>query len=138
MTSKIRRSIVFSLFERNGSAVIGLIGTLILARLLTPSDFGIYSVSLSVVMIMDVIRDFGVGTYLVQERQLTKSVVQTVFTVSLALSFACAGAILAITVPAAALYGEPRMIHVITLLSLTFLLGPFGTPSTGLLRRDLD
>jgi O-antigen/teichoic acid export membrane protein len=138
MTSKIRRSVVFSLFEKNGSAVLGLIGTLILVRLLTPSDFGIYSVSFSVVMIIDVIRDFGVGTYLVQERQLTKSVVQTVFTVSLALSLACAGAILAITIPAAALYGEPRIVHVIALLSLTFLLGPFGTPSTSLLRRDLD
>src|SRR3954451_5068679 len=138
MASNIRRSVLFSLFERNGSAVLGLVGTLILARLLTPSDFGIYSVSLSVVMIIDVIRDFGVGTYLVQERQLTKSVVQTVFTVSLVLSLACAGAILAITIPAAALYGEPRIVHVIALLSLTFLLSPLGTASTSLLRRDLE
>jgi O-antigen/teichoic acid export membrane protein len=138
MTSKIRRSLVFSLFEKNATAVLGLVGTLILARLLTPSDFGIYSVSLSVVMIIDVIRDFGVGTYLVQERQLTKSVVQTVFTVSLVLSIACAGAILAITIPAAALYGEPRIVRIMPLLALTFLLSPFGTPSSSLLRRDME
>ncbi len=138
MTSGIRRSLAFSVLERNGGALLGLIGTLILARLLTPSDFGIYSVSLSVLVIVDAIRDFGVGTYLVQERQLTKSVVQTVFTLSLTLSVICTGALVAITLPMAALYGEPRIVRIVPLLAVTFLLVPFGMPSSSLLRRDME
>jgi len=138
MMKTIRRSLAFSFLEKYGVTAIGLVGTLVMARLLTPADFGVYSVALSVVLIIDVVRDFGVGTYLVQERQLTPAVVQTVFTVSLAMSVICAGLLLGITLPIAAFYAEPSIAHILPLLAMSFLLGPFSTPSIGLLRRDMQ
>ncbi len=41
--SKTRRSLIFSFLDRYGTAVLNLVGTLLLARLLSPRDFGIYS-----------------------------------------------------------------------------------------------
>jgi O-antigen/teichoic acid export membrane protein len=136
--SKVRRSLIYCLIERNGNTVLGLAGTLILARLLTPADFGVYAVSLSIVTIIDVVRDFGVGTYLVQERQLTDAIVQSVFTFSLAMSLICAGVLLAVTLPIAAYYAEPKLAGIVPLLACTFLLGPFSTPGLSLLRRDME
>lgn len=138
MTGKVRRSIVFSFCERYASTALGFAGMLLMARLLTPTDFGIYSVALSVVMVVDVLRDFGVGTYLVQERQLTDALIRTVFTISLILSVICAGILLAITLPVAAFYAEPKVTRIVPLLALSFLFGPFTMPSMSLLRRDME
>jgi len=66
--SKTRRSLIFSFLDRYGTAVLNLVGTLLLARLLSPRDFGIYSVAISVVALVAVVRDFGVGNFLLQAR----------------------------------------------------------------------
>lgn len=135
---KVRRSLIFSFAERNGTVVLGLAGTLVLARLLTPADFGIFAVTLSIVMIIDVVREFGVGAYLVQERQITDAVLQSVFTISLILSLICAGLLLAANLSIAALYHEPKIARIVPLLAFTFVLMPFSVPGMSLLRRDMQ
>ena len=52
--------------ERYAGIVIGLGMTMTAARMLTPADFGVFAVGMSVVMLIDVLRDFGAGNYLVQ------------------------------------------------------------------------
>jgi O-antigen/teichoic acid export membrane protein len=46
--------------------------------------------------------------------------------------------LLSITVPVAAFYSDPRLANVLPLLGLSFLLVPFGAPSIGLLRRNME
>ena len=135
---QIRRSLVFSFAERYGTTTIALAGTLLLSRLLTPADFGLFSVAASVVMMVEVVREFGVGHYLVQERALDRAVVRTAFSVSLALSLACAAALAALAGPLAAFYDSPKLATLVPLLAASFLLVPFGMPSSSLLRRDMQ
>lgn len=136
--SKFRRSLLFSFVDRYGGAALSVVGTLVLARLLTPVDFGIYSVAMSIVVIIEAFREFGVGSYLVQEQQLTDTVVRTVFTVSALLSVICMGVLLALAAPVAAFYEKPELAGLISLLGVSFLLVPFGVPSIGLLQRNME
>ena len=46
---------------------------MIMARLLTPKEIGIYSVASAVTGIAQMLRDFGVSNYLVQERELSET-----------------------------------------------------------------
>jgi O-antigen/teichoic acid export membrane protein len=59
--SKFHRSLLILFLDRYSGVVLNFIGALVLARMLTPADFGIYSVAMSVVMMIDVVRDFGVS-----------------------------------------------------------------------------
>src|SRR3954454_19500667 len=104
--SAVRRSLVFSFAEKYGSYAINFVGMVILARLLTPKEFGIFTVGMAVVALIDVFRDFGVGNYLVQEREVTEAHVRAAFTLTFCISLLSGLGLLAGTGALAALYDE--------------------------------
>ena len=69
MTS-VRRALAISFAERYALIVLALAGNMLVARLLTPEEIGIYSVSLAVIGIAQVLRDFGIGSFLIQEKEI--------------------------------------------------------------------
>lgn len=136
--SRTRRSLVFSFIDRYGTAVLNLAGTLLLARLLSPRDFGIYSVAISAVTLVGVVRDFGVGNFLLQTRDISNVTIRTAFTISLPLSALCAAVLVAGSGWIARFYDEPAFVTLIPLLAISFLLVPFAMPSTSLLEREMQ
>ena len=133
----VRRSLAFSFAEKYGSYALGLAGMVILARLLTPRDFGIFTVGMAVVALIEVFRDFGVGNYLVQEREMLPVRVRSGFTITLGISLLCSLGLIAGTGAFASFYDEPGLTRLMPLFAANFLLVPFGIPSLALLRRDM-
>jgi O-antigen/teichoic acid export membrane protein len=134
----LRRSLAFSFGQTYGGYVLGVIGTLFLARLLTPAEFGVFAIGTSVVMLLDAVRDFGVSTYLVQERDLTQDRVRSAFTVAAGISVLCALGLLAAAHPVAAFYGNAGLAAILLVLAANFIVSVLGMPSMALLRRDLQ
>jgi len=132
-----RRSLLFSFLEKYAGLVIGMAMTIAGARLLTPADFGVFAIGMSVVMLLDVLRDFGAGTYLVQLKVLERSAVRSAFTVSCIISGSCAAALALTAIPLGRFYGEPGVGHVVLVMSTALLLNPFSTPATAMLRRQM-
>ena len=113
----LRRSLLFSFMERYAGIVIGMGMTMASARMLTPADFGVFAVGMSVIMLIDVLRDFGAGTYLVQLEALERSAVRSAFTVSCIISGSCAAALALAAIPLGRFYDEPGVGHVVLVLS---------------------
>jgi O-antigen/teichoic acid export membrane protein len=133
----LRRSLLFSFLERYAGIVIGLGMTMTAARMLTPADFGVFAVGMSLVMLIDVLRDFGTGSYLVQLEALERSAVRSAFTVSCIISGSCAAALALAAIPIGRFYDEPGVGNVVFVLSAALLLNPFLTPATAMLRRKM-
>lgn len=135
--SGTRRALLFSFAERYLVTVIGLASNLVIARLLTPIEIGVYSVSLAVISIAQVLRDFGVASYLVQERDLNEEHIRTALGVTLVLGTVL-GALVLMSAPwVADFYREPLMRGMLSVCALNFLLLPFSTISLSLLRRQM-
>lgn len=133
----IRRAIVFSFLERYALIAISLLNNILLARLLTPEEIGIYSVSLAVIGIAHVLRDFGIGSFLVQEKNLTEKHIRTAFGFALLIGSGLF-VILYFAAPfAGKIYGEARMVETLRISIFNFLALPFCTVSLALLRRDM-
>ena len=60
MTS-VRMSLLISLAEKYSVTVINIGSTLIIARLLSPEEIGVYSVGMAFVAVAHTLRDFGIG-----------------------------------------------------------------------------
>ncbi|MBE7527602.1 MAG: oligosaccharide flippase family protein [Burkholderiales bacterium] len=137
MTS-IRKAVLISFAENYSTMFIGFIGIMLIARLLTPEEIGIYSVASAVTGIAHMMRDFGVGSYLVQEQELTRERIQTALTVAIMTSWA-AGGILYLSSPwAAVFYNEPGLMDLIRIQCVNFLIMPFTAPVLSLLHRDMQ
>lgn len=135
--SSVRGALLFSFAERYALIVVNLASNLLIARLLTPAEIGVYSVTLAVMSIAQVLRDFGVASYLIQEKELHDGHVRTALGVTLLIGIALAALLFGIAPWVADFYREPRMRELLWLASLNFLLLPFSTISLALLRRRM-
>jgi O-antigen/teichoic acid export membrane protein len=133
----IRRSLAFSFMEKYASTGLNLLSTLVLARLLSPEEIGIYSVGAALVGLMHALRDFGVTNYLIQEREVDQRKLRTAFTMTLVLSWFFALALVAGSGWAAEFYEEPGIQQIVWVMAANFALIPFGSPILALMRRDM-
>lgn len=134
MTS-IRRALAWSFVERYALMALGLISYVLIARLLTPAEIGLYSVTAALVGIAQVIRDFGVGNYLIQESQLSDKRLDTAYGFAL-----LSGLFMFLLTNLAApwivdFYADRRMATVLRVTSLNFIALPFCSITLGMLRR---
>ncbi|RVT53466.1 lipopolysaccharide biosynthesis protein [Rubrivivax albus] len=136
MTS-VRKALALSFLERYLSILLALASNMILARLLTPHEIGQYSVTLAVLGVAHVLRDFGIGSYLIQAPEVDDSQIGTAFGVSLLLGGGLFAAVFALAPWAAGFYGESGMTLTMRIAALSFLVLPFCTVRMSLLRREM-
>lgn len=110
---------------------------MVLARLLTPAQVGVYALASAAYAFAQTIRDFGLGEYLVQERDLTRERLRTAFTLTLLTAWTAGLLIFSVRGFVADLYNEPSLRDVLAILCLNFLVLPFGAPAFSLMTREL-
>lgn len=120
-----------------GGKVVVLLATAVLARLLTPEDFGLVAFALVLIAIADVVADFGVAQaliYLPESRRRTDA--------ALATALAFSGTLVAVAVLAAPLladfFGREEVTDLLRVLSLALLLGATASIPEALLRKRLQ
>ena len=69
--STVRRSLAYSLADSYLGVLLQLASTLIISRILTPTEIGIFAVAAVIAALASTFRDFGVAEYLIQEKELS-------------------------------------------------------------------
>lgn len=133
----VRKSLALSFAAKYSDLVISTASVMVLARLLTPEEIGIYSVGAAAVALAHTVRDFGVSNYLIQERELTTDRIRTAFAITLIIGWTLAAVVFAVSGPVSRFFAEPGLGQVLKVLSLTFLVIPFSSPVLAVLRRDM-
>ncbi|ABA58404.1 Polysaccharide biosynthesis protein [Nitrosococcus oceani ATCC 19707] len=134
----VRHSIVVTTLNRYAVLVISLVSTMVLARLLTPAEIGIFSMAVVFVNLAHSMRDFGVGRYIVQEKELTVDRIRSAFGITLGIAWSMA-IVLAIAAPwVADFYGDERVTGILRVLAVNFVLIPFGSVVLSYLNREMQ
>lgn len=116
---------------------IQLASVVILARLLSPADFGLFAMVMSIAGIAEVFRDFGLTQAAVQAPVLTKEQRDNLFWINTAIGAALAVAVFLSSWGIAALYGREELAPLAQLASLTFLFNGLATQFRASLNRAL-
>lgn len=109
----------------------------LLARLLTPHEFGTAAAALIVLDLVLVLTDLGLGAALIQRQDLRDEHVQTAFWLNLALGGALAAAILLAASPIARLFGNPALGPLLLALPLAFVAASAGMVPQALIEREM-
>lgn len=136
--ASIRKSLAISFSEKYATLLIQFLSTLIIARLLTPDDIGLFTVGAAVVGFAHMIRDFGVSNYIVQEKDLTNERLKTAFGTTLIIAWSTAGVLFILSEPLGKFYNDNGVSKVISILAISFFFIPFSSTVLGLLRRELE
>ena len=111
---------------------------MILSRLLTPAEIGVFSVAVGLLALVNMLRDFGVSEFLVQEPELNTALVRTVFTVNFAIAWGLGCLLLVGSNAIGVFYANPGITQVLKVMSIAFFLLPFGTTTSALLAREME
>lgn len=69
---KVFTNVVWRFFERFGAEIATLVVTIVLARILSPDDYGVIAIVLAITAILQIIADFGMNSALIQKKELEK------------------------------------------------------------------
>lgn len=115
-----------------------LVGTMIMSRLLTPVETGIFAVAAVFASFASTFRDFGVAEYLIQEKELTSDKIRAALSVNIAISWVMGLLLFFGSVPVADFYRSPGVAEVMRVQAFNFILIPFGAVTMANFRRQLD
>jgi O-antigen/teichoic acid export membrane protein len=126
-----------SIAAQGAQFVLSLASIMVLARLLTPKDFGLFAMVTTVIGYLRVFKDAGLSTATVQRQGITHAQVSNLFWINVVMSGAIS-VILAAGAPIVAwFYREPRLVPITLILSSTFLLSGLTIQHTALLNRQM-
>lgn len=118
--------------------LIGLASTVVLARVLTPLDFGLVAMAMLVVGAVEVLGETGQRLAIIRLREPTREHYDTAWTFSVLIGAGVALILIAAAPATAAAFGEPRVEWVVWCLALRPLMGGFLNIGLIDLQRRLD
>jgi lipopolysaccharide exporter len=122
---------------RWGLRGLGLISTLILARLLLPSDFGLVAMATATIGLLEVPIQAGQDMALIRHRNPSRAHYDSIWTFSIAIGLTLTLLLWAIAGPASSYFHEPRVTWLIRVLALRTLIGGFENIGLADFRREL-
>lgn len=115
-----------------------LLMTVVVARMLTPTEFGIFALAVLVVNLFDYVKDLGVASALVQNRRNWGVLAPTGLSLSILFGL-FASALLAATADVAAhALGQPELVGLIRILAIGLGISALSTIPLAWLRRSMN
>jgi O-antigen/teichoic acid export membrane protein len=117
--------------------ILGIAGTIVLARLLTPKDFGLIAMVAVVIAFAEMFKDAGLSMATVQKEEITHEQISTLFWINILISAALGLCVLAGSPLVAWFYGKPELTAVTAALSLSFIISGLTIQHQALQRRHM-
>jgi len=117
--------------------VLTIASTAILARLLTPEDFGLIAMSALVTEFAALLGNIGIGGILIQRKALRRLDMDTAFWITMAIDTALCLLVFAASFIAGAIFQTPQAQTIIAVSSLSFIISGLSTVHMALLSRTL-
>lgn len=109
--------------------------TAVLARLLSPEDFGVFAVALAVYLVVTSLAELGMGSAVARSAVEPVDIAPTVVTISIAVSFGCAALLAVFSNALSELLGQPAAAQPLQILAISLALtGLFAVPGAQLVR----
>lgn len=138
LRKKAIKGVFWSGIEKVGVKTISFIVSIIIARILTPSDYGIIGMILIFIAIANIFIDSGMSQALVQKKNRTDADLSTAFYFNMAIAFVCY-IVLFFTAPLISrFYNVDILTPILRVLGLNIIISSFATVQRANLLATLD
>ncbi|WP_339722120.1 oligosaccharide flippase family protein [uncultured Paraglaciecola sp.] len=134
--SKVRNALKFSMVGTYLGKIINLLSVIVIARIMTPDELGLYAIAAALVMIVDVLKSFGVSSYLIRQKVLASDEIRSALGLNIVITSVLGIGIIAVAQPLETYYGYNDIAILLLLLSVSFFVSPFFSNGMALLARQ--
>lgn len=135
---RLAKGAAWTTLSRVAMTVISLLATFVLARMLTPADFGLVAIATTLLTLISATTEMSLAQALIQHREPSEDHYHTAWTLNLLRGAIIAVLFAAAAWPAAVLYGEPRLLGIMLAFAAASLVAGFANPKIIVFSRDLQ
>jgi O-antigen/teichoic acid export membrane protein len=128
---------VLNVTSQGAQFIIQSIATVVLARLLTPADFGLVAMVSTVTGLGQAFADLGLSEATIQRKQISHNQVSVLFWINVAIGLGLMLVTVTLAPVLARFYRDPRLVNITLVVSLTFLIGGLKVQPDAILKRQM-
>lgn len=121
------RGVGVTLLSQGGRFVLQIASLAVLARLLTPVDFGLVAMATAILGVAEIVRDFGLSSAAIQAGRLTDKERTNLFWANLGIGIVCTAVTAASSSLIAMLYDRPELVGITLSMSWLFIVSGANT-----------
>ena len=138
LKSSFIRGAAWSMAMRWGIKLLGLISTVILARILTPGDYGIVAMAMLIVGLVQVLVDSGADTNILRKQTLDRDIVDSAWSLRI-IEGCCVAVLLALSAPLAGIYfKQPQVVWIVWVISASLFVSGFTNIGITVARKNFE
>jgi len=138
LRQKTISGIGWTILAKIGKQLLQFFITIILARLLTPKDFGLVGMVIVFTGFATLFGELGFGAALIQKEKLEERHYSSIFWLNLLAGLILTVIIIAVAPIVAAFYNEPRLTALTMFIALNFLINSLNIVQNAVLYRTMD
>ena len=127
LKQKAYSGIIWKFVEQASVGIVGFVISIVLARLLTPSDYGLIGMLAIFMALSTTIIDSGFGSALIQKKNRTEKDLNTVFIFNIFISVVCYTILFFCAPFIASFYKTPLLIEILRVLGLNLIINSFNS-----------
>lgn len=126
-----------SVFSQGCGFILRMVSTIILARLLSPADFGLIAMATVISNFAAVFKDIGLSMATVQKADIKHDQISTLFWINVVVGICITSSFIAIAPLVSWFYGQPELLFITMILGVTFIFAGLTTQHKALLTRHM-
>lgn len=138
LKNKALNGMFWSLIERFGSLIILFSANIVLARLLSPDDYGLIGMIMVFITISGILVDGGLGSALIQKKIPTQEDYSTIFYVNIGVSIVCYLLLYAFSGIIADFFNQPLLVKILRYVGVIVIIDSLSTVQNNILVKTLE
>ena len=138
LRTRVLSGLAWKIASQLAAQLSRIVAVILLARLLTPADFGLAAMALILSTLVLIVADVGLGAAIVQRKEVTAVDLSTVFWTSAAIGATFTVVVIAVSPLIAAFFRQPALQPMLAVLSVSFVVTSLGATQTALLTKEMN
>ncbi len=134
----VRRSFAWAFSGQFVSFAVQFVGMVVISRLLSPRETGIYAVAMAALGIISVFTTFGIGSFVVREAELAPGMLESAFTVNAILAVSLTTVLVAFSFVAGPVLAVPEAGGVLRVVALGNLIAIPSFRPAAMMQREMQ
>lgn len=133
----LKRGLFWTALDKYSGQIIGIGISMVLARLLTPYDYGVVATASVIINFLSIFTSIGIGPAVIQKKDLSDEDINHIFTFTVIVGLICGGICFGSSWPVADYYKNPIIVPVLQILAIGVFLGAINMVPSALMSKHL-